>query len=141
MCLITGSRVSLPHRSTGLGYDWHTGVGWSLWAAFHYSSCLVCVSSICDCDCTTLAWCCGNHACALFSSLDLSPPLLPRLPISLLGFLSCCLSFPLVTCHRHSPYLAPCSTSLAIAPYRIVVTHSQPHSHLDYIYSPCTYCI
>ena len=42
---------------------------------------------------------------------------------------------------QHSSYLAPCATSLVIMPHRIIVTHLQPHPHLDYIYSPRTYCM
>jgi len=40
--------------------------------------------------------------------------------ISLLNFLPCFLSFPLVTCRRHSPYLTPCATSTH---YRTISHH------------------
>jgi len=39
-----------------------------------------------------------------------APLLLPHLPISLPNFSPCFPSFSLVTCHRHSSYLAPCAT-------------------------------
>jgi len=62
-------------------------------------------------------------------------------PISLLNFLPCLLSFPLVTCRRHSSYLTPCATSTR---YRAIShRHDSPSATLSsaYIYSPCTYCI
>ena len=51
------------------------------------------------------------------------------------------LSFSLVTCRRHSSYLAPCATSTR---YRAIShRHDSPSatSSSAYIYSPCTYCI
>ena len=39
------------------------------------------------------------------------------------------------------PILHRVPRRLIIVPYCIIMTHLQPHSHLHYIYSPCTYCI
>ena len=61
--------------------------------------------------------------------------------ISLLDFLPCFPCFPLVTCRRHSSYLAPCATSTRYC--AISHRHDSPSATLSsaYIYSPCTYCI
>ena len=77
------------------------------------------------------------------------PLLAPRLAphrchtrlILLLDFLPCFPSFPLVTCRRHSSYLAPCATSTRYC--AISHRHDSPSATLSsaYIYSPCTYCI
>ena len=44
-------------------------------------------------------------------ALRFAPLSSPHLLILLPNFLPCFPSFPLVTCRRHSPYLAPCATS------------------------------
>ena len=85
--------------------------------------------------------CCGNHVRAPFSPLDSPPHRCHTRLISLLDFLPCFPSSPLVTCRRHSSYLAPCATSTR---YRAIShRHDSPSATLSsaYIYSPCTYCI
>jgi len=88
-----------------------------------------------------LGRCCGNHV-RTPSRPSTRPPIVATLALS--RFSTSChafRSFPLVTCRRHSSYLAPCATSTC---YRTIShRHDSPSATLSsaYIYSPCTYCI